>query len=91
MYHSTTSRKAHHGNHHILIPPSLQFLHPRLRPRERIRIGNIVNNNGRCGASVVHGREGTVSFLSGRVPDFKFDSGIVERYRLSEEGSCTFK
>ena len=43
------------GNDHIGVTPSLQFLDPRLGSRERVGIGNIVYNNGSCGASVVHG------------------------------------
>jgi len=44
----------HHSDDNILIPPSLQFLHPRLRPCKRIRISNIINNNCCCCASVIH-------------------------------------
>lgn len=48
---------------------------------------DIVDDDGAVRISVVHGRQGLVSFLASRVPDLEFDSSVlVERNGLCEEG-----
>lgn len=44
----------------------------------------IDNDRGSC-PSVVHGRQTPVPFLSSRIPDFEFYSGIIELHLLRQE------
>lgn len=72
-------------NNNIRIPPSLQFLHPTLRARERIRIRYIVHDDRRGRAPVIHGRQRPIALLAGRIPNFELHRGIVEGDRLGKE------
>jgi hypothetical protein len=50
---------------------------------------DIIDDNGAVGVSVVHGRQGLVSFLARGVPYFKFDGRVlVEGDGLSQEGGA---
>ena len=48
--------------------------------------GNVVDNHGGLRSSVVHGREGMVSFLSGRVPNLQLYGVALHLHGLREKG-----
>ena len=51
--------------------------------------GNVVDNHGGLRSSVVHGREGMVSFLSGRVPNLQLYGVALHLHGLREKGRYT--
>jgi hypothetical protein len=63
----------------------LKLTNPCLGPSEGVSVSDIVDNDGSLGAPIVHGRQGMISFLSGSVPDLKFDRRVVETNGLGEE------
>lgn len=44
--------------------------------------GDIINDDGRRGSSVVHGREAVVSLLPRGVPDLKLHRCVIQGQRL---------
>lgn len=55
------------------------------------RLSDVKNNNGSLSTAVVHGSQAVVPLLSRSVPDLKFDRGVVQTHRLSQEGRCAHK
>lgn len=49
--------------------------------------GKVVNDNGRMGTPIVHGREGIVAFLACRVPNLKLESFTLHLQSLRQKGS----
>jgi len=49
----------------------------------------VVHDDGGLSASVVHRRQAVIPLLSGRVPDFKLDDGVIQADSLCQECSCT--
>lgn len=53
------------------------------------RLGDVKDDDGGLGTTVVHGGQTVVAFLSRSVPDLKLHCGLVQTHRLSQEGSWT--
>jgi hypothetical protein len=52
-------------------------------------LGDIVDDNGAVGISVVHGSQRFISLLTGGVPYLELDGcALIQRYRLSQESSA---
>jgi hypothetical protein len=50
------------------------------------RLCDVVHDHGAVGVTIVHGRQGLVTLLAGRIPDLELDSRVlIERDGLSEE------
>lgn len=53
------------------------------------RLGNVVDDDGAVGVSIIHRSKRLVSLLSSRIPNLKLDSGVlIERNGLGEEGGA---
>ena len=49
-------------------------------------LGDIIDNNGAVGITIIHGGQRLISLLPGGIPYLKFDCRtFIERYCLSEE------
>mmetsp|Transcript_2424 Transcript_2424/g.5496 ORF Transcript_2424/g.5496 Transcript_2424/m.5496 type:complete len:253 (-) Transcript_2424:99-857(-) len=66
-------RKSHDE---VLVPLPHEFAHPRLCAREALWRRDVVNDDRRGCASVVHGCERVVPLLSRCVPDFEFETKL---------------
>lgn len=49
--------------------------------KRRYWIGDVIRDDGGLGTSIVHWREGMVSFLAGRVPDLELDGVPLDIHR----------
>ena len=59
---------------------SLKFLHPGFCSFKCVCVGDIIDDNGGLGSSVVHGSQTVVSLLARSVPDLKLRGNVVDNY-----------
>ena len=64
----------------------LEFPNPCLGPGEGVSVGDVVDDDGSLGASVVHRCQRVVALLAGRVPDLELDCRVVQTNGLRQEG-----
>ena len=59
---------------------SLKFLHPGFCSFKCVCVGDIIDDNGGLGSSVVHGSQTVVSLLARSVPDLKLRGNVMDNY-----------
>jgi hypothetical protein len=74
-------------NDNVRVAPALQLLDPTFGTGKGIWIGNIINNNGGRGTSIIHGRQRSITLLAGRVPAKKDRKKIIAQ-RTNEKKFC---
>lgn len=69
---------AHQHNDNVLIGMVAQLSQPSLHILVRQMLGNVVDEQRTDGATIIGGRNSTVSLLTGRIPYLGFDDLIVD-------------
>mmetsp|Transcript_14635 Transcript_14635/g.58481 ORF Transcript_14635/g.58481 Transcript_14635/m.58481 type:complete len:220 (+) Transcript_14635:218-877(+) len=75
-----------HDDVDVFGPLLAQLVDPPLQLHQARRARDVVDDDGRARAAVVHRGEAVVLFLAGRVPDLRLDLSPVDGERLGHEG-----
>ena len=64
---------------------SLKFLHPGFCSLECVGVGDIIDDDGGLGSSVVHGGQTVIPLLARSVPDLKLDRRVIKTNCLGQK------